>query len=373
MSLLDRYILREWAKVFSLCIICFSGLLLISEGYNWIPELLSWGSSLATIGLFLWTKLVGGVSMLLPISLLISVVFVLSAMNRNQELAAIRAAGIGMWRLTLPLWAVGLALAFLLAALNAWWVPDALDTQRNILDREKFAAIKRKGGTALPVGESGSVCFENPKSGRLWRISRLGLTIGQAFEVEVHLFDPKHREVRCVSARFADFQKTAGRWHWSFRQGRDMHFDAATGTLLSQPAFQELSVPELDDDPEIMLYAERDAELLSLREVARFIDQTGQNASGRNAMYAMRYHSILAGPIICLVVVAVAIPFSVVGGRVSPMIGVAKTFGLFLAFFFISSVCNAFGNSGALPPVLAAWLPAIITALWAIPKLRSVN
>lgn len=122
-----------------------------------------------------------------------------------------------------------------------------------------------------------------------------------------------------------------------------------------------------------MLYAERDAELLSLREVARFVDQTGEGASGRNAMYAMRYHGILAGPIICLVVVGVAIPFSVVGGRVSPMVGVAKTFGLFLAFFFISSVCNAFGNSGALSPIIAAWLPAIITAIWAVPKLRSVN
>ncbi|MFM8904934.1 MAG: LptF/LptG family permease, partial [Verrucomicrobiota bacterium] len=72
-------------------------------------------------------------------------------------------------------------------------------------------------------------------------------------------------------------------------------------------------------------------------------------------------------------VIAVAIPFSVTGGRVSPMVGVAKTFGLFLGFYFLSSVCRAYGESGAIPPVLAAWLPATLIAIWALPRLRAVD
>jgi lipopolysaccharide export LptBFGC system permease protein LptF len=55
------------------------------------------------------------------------------------------------------------------------------------------------------------------------------------------------------------------------------------------------------------------------------------------------------------------------------MVGVAKSFALFLAFFFLSSICSAFGENGALPPLVAAWLPTVITAFWAIPKLKSVN
>ena len=82
--------------------------------------------------------MVAKVSILIPVSLLVSTVFVLSAMNRNQELAAARAAGIGMWRLTAPLWWVGVALAAVTALLNAVWVPDALETQRNLVERERF-------------------------------------------------------------------------------------------------------------------------------------------------------------------------------------------------------------------------------------------
>ncbi|MEY3830155.1 MAG: hypothetical protein RL636_1856 [Verrucomicrobiota bacterium] len=370
--ILDRYILREWAKVFALCMASFCGLLLVSDGYNWIPDFLGWGSSAWTIATYLASGLVAKVSVLIPVSLLVSTVFVLSAMNRNQELAAARAAGIGMWRLTAPLWWVAVALAAVTALLNAVWVPDALETQRNLVERERFNYIRAKGDTAVPISQGEFVSFQNPKSGRFWLISRLGLNSGQAYEVFVYSFDSSNRLLRCIAARTAEFKKVDGVWKWTFRDGRDQRYDPLAG-MLAQPHFETLTPAGYDDDPEVMLFARRNPEDLSLREVTRYVDQAGVATSGRGAAYAMRYHSILSSPAICFVVIAVAIPFAVVGGRINPMVGVAKTFGLFLAFFFLSSICSAFGVSGALNPVVAAWLPTALTAAWAIPKLRSVN
>ena len=374
MRILDRYILAEWAKVFALTLLSFMGLLLLSEGYNWIPDFLGWGASFGTILQFMLLSLVNDLSVLIPISLLISVIFVLATMNRNHEISAARAAGIGMWRLTAPLWVAGLFLAGLLALLNAVLVPDALEAQNSLVEEAQFAALKSKGGTVIPKGQAYSVSFENAKARRLWLISNLGLSTGQAFEVIVHSFDEKNREIRCVTARFAEFSKQSdGRWRWTFRDGRDMRFDPATGSLMAQPRFKELTLPDYDDDPEVMFYSTKDPDKLSLREVSRFVDQAGSNPGGQNAAYAMRYHSIMSTPVICLIVVAVAIPFSVGAGRISPMVGVAKTFGLFLTFYFLTSFCAAFGESGALPPMIAAWIPAVLVAAWVIPKLRSVN
>ncbi len=371
--ILDRYILVEWAKVFALSMLSFMGLLLLSEGYNWIPEFLAWGASFATILGYLLLSVVKNLSMLIPISLLISVIFVLATMNRNQEISAARAAGIGMWRLTAPLWAIGLFMAGLLALLNAVLVPDALEAQNSLVENAQFTALKAKGGATIPKGQASSVSFENSKARRLWLISSLGLSTGQAFEVIVHSFDEQNREVRCVTARFAEFHKTALGWRWTFREGRDLRFDPATGSLMAQPRFKELLLPDYDDDPEVMFYSTKEPDTLSLREVGRFVEQAGFNPGGQNAAYAMRYHAIMSAPAICLVVVAVAIPFSVRPGRISPMVGVAKTFGLFLAFYFLSSFCSAFGESGALPPLIAAWIPAVVAAAWVIPKLRAVN
>jgi len=350
----------------------FCGLLLVSEGYNWIPDFLGWGSSTWTIVTYLACSLVAKVSVLLPVSLLVSTVFVLSSMNRNQELAAARAAGIGMWRLTAPLWWVAVVFAGVTALLNAVWVPDALETQRNLVERERFQYIRSKGEKVVPIGQGEFVSFQNPKAGRLWLISRLGVGSGEAYELFVYTFDSRQRLLRCIAARSAEFKKVDGSWTWTFRDGRDQRYDPAGG-MVAQPHFDVLTPAGYDEDPEVMLFARRDPEDLSLREVGRYVEQTGAAASGRGAAYAMRYHSILSSPAICFVVIAVAIPFAVVGGRINPMVGVAKTFGLFLAFFFLSSLCSAFGVSGALYPVVAAWLPTALTAAWAIPKLRSVN
>lgn len=371
--ILDRYILKEWAKVFTLCWASFTGILLVSEAYNWIPDFISWGSSMGSILAYLGCSVVIRVSFIVPISLLVSTVFVLSAMNRNQELAAARAAGIGMGRITAPLWWMAGLLAGLLVLLNAVWVPDALEVQARILEREQFAALHAKGSAVVPTAQADYVSFQNTNARRFWLMTRLGLNAGQAFEISVDTFDKQGRRLRSIKADFADFQKVNNRYQWTFRDGRDLKFNPVDGTLTAQPRFKELVVPEYDEDPEVMLLARRDPEVLSFREVARYVNQAGSGSAGKNAAYAMRYHTILAAPAICFVVIAVAIPFSVIGGRISPMVGVAKTFGLFLAFYFASSICHALGVSGALPPVVAAWLPTAVTALWAIPKLRAIN
>ena len=140
--ILDRYILAEWAKVFALSMLSFMGLLMLSEGYNWIPDFLSWGASVGTVLSFLLLGQVKSLSLLIPVSLLISVIFVLATMNRNQEIAAARAAGLGMWRLTAPLWAAGLFLAGLIALLNAVLVPDALEARNELVEEAQFAALK---------------------------------------------------------------------------------------------------------------------------------------------------------------------------------------------------------------------------------------
>lgn len=371
--LLDRYILSEWAKVFSLCFASFCGILVISEAYNWIPEFIHLKTSVLNVLIYFLYSIVVRISTIVPISLMVSTVFVLTTMNRNQELAALRAAGVGITRITAPLWWVGGFFTALLILLNAVWVPDVLEAQNALLEREQFKALRAKDVSVLPTGQSDFVSFENTKKRRFWLITRLGLNTGQAFEVSIDSFDEKGRRIRSIKSDFAEFKKINNQWVWIFKEGRDLKFNPETGSLLSQPRFKELNIPDYDEDPEVMLFARRDPDTLSFREVNRFVDQTGRNAGGRNAAYAMRYHSILAAPAICLVVIAVAIPFSVVGGRVSPMVGVAKVFGLFLLFYFISALSYAFGNSGAIPPVLAAWLPVILTILWITPKLRAVN
>lgn len=48
-------------------------------------------------------------------------------------------------------------------------------------------------------------------------------------------------------------------------------------------------------------------------------------------------------PFACIIVVAIAIPFSVAGVRTNPMVGVSKTVGLFFVYFVLDSALGAVG------------------------------
>lgn len=373
MRILDRYILSEWAKVFVLCLLSLSGLILVSLAYGWVPDFLRWGADAATIVAYLLLRVVGDLTLLLPVSLLVSVIFVLGQLNRNQELAAARASGVSIFRLTAPLWFAAAACAGLLVCLNVAWISSSQEAARDLAERAEFAALAAKGGEAKRRSDADFVAFDQGRDGRRWVIGKLSLAAGSASDVRLHLLDRQGREVRRITARLAEFRQVRDRWEWAFLDGRDMAFDPATGELLRQPRFDRLVLPGVQEDPVMMASTLVEPQMLSFREVASVTEQAGWFPQGRMAKFAMRYHGILAGSAICLVVVAIAIPFAVVGGRANPMVGVSKTLGLFLVYYLGDAVMGALGASGALPPVVAAWLPALLLALWAFPRLRAVN
>ena len=54
---------------------------------------------------------------------------------RHNELTAIRAAGVGLWRICLPYLGVALLLGLALFFMNEHWVPDAASHEKEIMAR----------------------------------------------------------------------------------------------------------------------------------------------------------------------------------------------------------------------------------------------
>lgn len=370
--LLDRYLLREWAKLFALSLAALAGLASLSLTYRHAPDFLDWDAGAGDFVGFLLLRLVGELPLIIPVALLISIIFVLAQLNRTQELAAARAAGLSIARLTAPLWFAAGACGLTLAGLNGAWVSSSLEASRAIAERVEFAAVASSGRDVQATGSAEIVAFDSGDGRRRWIVGRLAVAAGRASDVHLHLLDATGREERRIVARTAEFTQQDSVWQWTFRDARELIFAPATGELLRQPRHAVLG-PIAGDNPTLMAATAQRAKDLSFRELAGLSAQAGWFPEGKTAQYAMRYHGTLASPIICLVVVAVAIPFAVLGGRVNPMVGVSKTLGLFLIYYFANLLMSAFGSSGAIPPVLAAWIPPLALAVWAWPRLRAVN
>lgn len=378
--IIDRHILKEWLKIFLMALCAMAGMLLISSIYNDLQDMLQWEVPTLEVVEFFFMTTVGFLPVVIPVSLLVSLLFILGHFHKNQELTAWRAAGLGIFRITRSLWGAGAALSLLMLFLNATFVPYATERTTRIVQKYDKS------------GKSGEFIFyNNVGARRIWLISNFKSSTGEARNVNIYEFDAKSRLKREIAAATGVYDESAGTW--TLADGREMEWcePAAGGPPSSQKTFDKLAGAPADADgnakplrtltpeaypenPRLMLLASKKPGDLSLPEIGELLDRSGGNASeAQLAEYSVYYNSILASPFCCLIVVGIAIPFAVAGVRTNPMVGVSKSIGLFAAYFLLTNIFNALGSGLWLPPVVAAWAPNVLLFVYAVWLCRKVN
>src|SRR5690348_3617415 len=127
MRLLDRYLLRELLIPLGYCL---SGFLILWVAQDLITELSGFQSRKLLIGDIAEYYLVKApefVVMILPMALLLALLYSLTNHARHNEITAIRAAGVSMWRLCVPYLGVGLLASGAVFWLNEYFVPQSAD------------------------------------------------------------------------------------------------------------------------------------------------------------------------------------------------------------------------------------------------------
>ena len=359
MNTLDRHILAEWLKVLCLVLAAALGLLLMQQMYDDFRDLLDTGAGAGEVCRYYAVRLPGFLTVVLPLALLISLLYSLGQLHRNNEFTAMRAAGLSLFRLTRWIWVIGALCCGLMWLFNSRVVPWSVEESRRIKETLQFRReADAKGGER--AGLVTSVTFDNRAGGRLWFLNRYSRFAGRGYGVTLAVLDGRRREVTRYVAREADYQTATH--SWVLRDGVEIQFDPETGELLRPTPFRERALPGFHEDPQLMLLIDRNPVDLSFRELRRIIDYLTIEGNPKVTKYAMRYYSLIADTLGCLIVISIAIPFAVSGVRVSPAVGVSKSIGLFFAYYLLVSLANMIGGRELLTPAVAAWLPIVAMA-----------
>jgi lipopolysaccharide export system permease protein len=86
--------------------------------------------------------------------------------------------------------------------------------------------------------------------------------------------------------------------------------------------------------------------------------------------YATQWHYRMALPVSCLLYVMIAIPFCFYVTRRPRGGAMAITMIVTILHVLISSVALALGESGNMTPMLAAWLPVVLFAIFGVWMMR---
>jgi LPS export ABC transporter permease LptG len=358
MNLIDRYLLAEWLKLLGLLLAATLGLLLMTKLYDDLRDLFELGVATRDILHYFAAQMPSYLSVVLPLSMLLSLLFVLGKLHRNNELTAIRAAGLNIFSTTRSLWLAGVVLCGISLLLNAKIVPWSVETSRSLMDGFQLRAeAKTKGaeGGTDTLGLVSSVTFDNQPQNRMWFMNRYSRVTKKAFGVTVSELDSQRREKTRIMAREATYDPV--RRAWTFRDGREMWFDAEQGELMRTVSFREKTVPHFTEDPALMLLIDRRPQDLSFNELQRITDYFSSEKNPKLVRYEVRYYSLLADTLGPLIILAIAIPFAVSGVRVSPVVGVSKSIGLFFMYYILTSLATLLGGKGILEPLWAAIMP----------------
>lgn len=355
MTLFDRYLLREWFQIIFLVLAALVGLLLVALMYNELPKLLAWDASIVDVTMFFAVSVPSSLAILLPLTLLVSTLYVFGQMHRSHEFTALRAAGVSMFRISTPIWCVAVLCCGLSWWLNSGLVPWSVEQSRIIKERLRF---KHEASVVSDdrIGAVSSVTFDNRAAGRLWFINRLSLYQQKAYGLSLSYLDVNRKETRRLVASSAE--PLANNKGWVLHDGRDLVFDADSGDLIRNAPFQTLTCADLYEDPGLMLLIDRKPPDLSFWELQRLIAHLEEAKSPKIIKYSVRYHSLIAETIAPLIVVGLSIPFAVAGVRVNPAVGISKSIGLFALYYIFVQVASSLAVKGILDPVSAAWLPS---------------
>lgn len=371
MNVIDRYLLSEWLKILGLILCAMMGLLVMQALYDDFRDLLNAGAAFGDILYYYATLMPSYLTVVLPISLLLSLLYVLGKFHRSNELTAIRAAGLNIFAATRILWAAALLLCGLTLWLNARIVPWSVEASRQLLEGFQYRAQAQRGVETSKLGMVTGVAFDNQRTGRMWYLNRYSRFTGRAYGVTVSELDRERRERTRIMAREAVYAEGKG---WTFYDGREMWFDPEGGELMRTTAFAEKSIGHFREDPELMLLIDHSKlRTLSFFELQRVLTYFTLEDNPKVVSYAVRYYGMIADTLGPLIILAISIPFAVSGVRVNPVVGVSKSIGLFLVYYLLTNLATLLGGRGYVDPVWAALMPNLAMvglATWFFGRMR---
>lgn len=360
MRLIDRYLLRELIVPLAYCLAGFLTFWISADLIGELDDLRSHNLHAGEILQYYLFRLPEMLVLIVPIGLLLALLYALTNHSRHQELTAIRAAGVSLWRLAMPYFGVGFLFTLALFAVNEFVVPETTEAADQLLNRYENSGPTVRTRWVRDIG------FSNTRQRRKW--------FAKAYNVVTHEMLWPHVEWVLETGTAWDINAERALYMdgtWVFSNAWERIFPAIRGAFPTVTQTNLLAMPDFDETPEEIeseikiakLSNLRDAKKaqLSIREIVNY-RRLHTEDNRKTAMLDTKLHERLASPWRSFVVVLIALPFGAATGRRNVYVGVASSIIICFSYYVLAQVGLALGTGGYLWPFLAAWLPNLFFA-----------
>lgn len=361
MRIIDKYLGCKFIISFFYCIIAFLSLLIIVDLSSRLYFLVSHSVPFKIVVEYYVSIIPHESVRLMPIALLLATLHNLGQLSRFNEYTAITASGISLYRLITPIFIIAFLITGVNFAFNEYLVPDTWSNALKL--KEKYISPKWRPhqGAQFNFLYYGS-------EGRIFFIDTINADGTILKKVQILQEDSNGCIVWRLDSRLAEWQNEKG---WLFYDGIIREF-GALGEIKSEENFTQ-KIIDIKERPKYFSRRQPYPEEMSFRELKKHIKLLEERKQ-KPLRERVSLCNKISSPFMNLAIIFLGIPFALSSPRTGGLlIGLALSLGISFIYYTITSLGTVLGNSGVIPPVIAAWLgnfAAIIAGIILLLRVR---
>ncbi len=372
MKILDRYIFFSVAGSFLFGVAMFLALLLALDALPDLIELITrYHVPIVTALAIFFLQLPKTLAYAFPMSVLLGILLSFNRMSSESEMVAMRAGGMSFLRIVVPTLVFAVLVTVLTFLISDQFAPWAND---------RAFAMRQQALNQVQVDKP--MPFYHMENGRM------------QYTIFASSLDVHDREMRNVALTWYEDGKPAillwvpmafwneAQGRWIFKGGATAHVvkDGAPGISFSPHSTESVIdsnfyAMRLKASPFEIQSSQRKPEELTADQIRQYIVLLKRGSADDRVVnkaeldLARRF----AVPFASLVMALIAAPLGLRSHRTSNAVGMGISLILIFTYYFLAHYLDMFGESGQMPPLLAAWLPNIIAGVAGVGLLWRAN
>lgn len=353
MRILDRYVLREYLKAFFVGLLFLIALIIIVRLLDKDVKKFDDDVAYMTAVKIVLFQAPRRIMEVVPVAAFVAIFFVLGRMVQNNEFTAMKAGGLSVYRLLIPVLVVTLLICAVLAVFYDRVASPAFHEAHLLQNQVK----PRRGRNIIFKG----------KNNRIFYSQRIALDARKIQHLTIYENDADGELARVIFAKSADWTAT----EWELTDGYIRHF--ADGVEIRYEAFDAYTL-ERHEDPARFIGSEKDPRAMTIRELREQIRYKQEAGQISRTEQVKLYHKT-AYPFAAVVVIMLGAPIAIRFGRAGFFAGLVIAFFLSFLYWALSfATLEGLSENGKLHPFLACWGANILYAgvggimIWRTPK-----
>ncbi|HDI60971.1 MAG TPA: LPS export ABC transporter permease LptF [Desulfobacteraceae bacterium] len=352
-TLIDRYLLREFLPPFALNLVFFTFVFLMTRILEITNMVVNYRIGLGAVALMLVYATPRFLEFVVPMSVMMAILLTLLRLSGDNEIVALKAGGISVYRLLLPVMTFALIGCLITLLITLWAAPRGRLALKGLV-----AQATRATDLSLVLKER---TFNDAFDGVMLFVSRIDPGTRELRDVFIE--DRRHRplKIAIVAPRgrlvaeagnnayhLELFGGTVHRVDLAGRTADTIGFESYEVALKVKPSRAAVAAPPSEDE-------------MGFAELGRWIDSLPPDDQ-RYFSARLAWHQKLAIPAACLCLGFMALPLGIQSRTARRSFGLGLGLASFLAYYLLLSAGKILGEAGYLTPVVGMWLPNAVSA-----------